>query len=124
MRSTRNRCKCGFLYDTDEHRHRRKCADCGAPRVPKSKPKHAAALELPYEEYVRINGGEHCGICGAVRRPGQKRFHRDHDHRTGKPRGIACFPCNAALRPYMTEEWLANALEYLRRARGALGEAA
>jgi hypothetical protein len=33
----------------------------------------------------------------------------------GKPRGILCFRCNAALRPYMTAEWLQKAVEYLSR---------
>jgi hypothetical protein len=75
------------------------------------------ALKLPREAYVEANGAsEACGICGRERRPGQKQFHRDHDHRTGKPRGILCFPCNAALRPYKTAEWLGQAMAYVRRA--------
>ena len=116
-RATRNRCRCGFAYDRETDRHRRKCPSCGAPRVPKSRPRHAATLELPREVFVEANGGsEACGICGAERRDGQKRFHRDHDHRTGRPRGIHCFPCNAALRPYMTAEWLEAAAAYVRRA--------
>jgi hypothetical protein len=28
-----------------------------------------AALDLTYEHYVEINGGEHCGICGKPRSP-------------------------------------------------------
>lgn len=74
-----------------------------------------AALDLTYEEYVALNGGEHCGICGTVKKVGGKRLHRDHDHRTAKPRGILCFRCNAVLRPYMTLEWLRSAAEYLER---------
>ena len=74
-----------------------------------------AALDLPYEQYVEINGGDHCGICGVKPEPG-KRLHRDHDHRTGKPRGLLCYPDNAALRPYMTLEWLRAAVAYSERA--------
>lgn len=74
-----------------------------------------AALELSYDEYVKLNGGEHCGICGSRQKKDGPRLHRDHDHRLGKPRGLLCFPCNSALRPYMTAEWVRRALEYLER---------
>jgi hypothetical protein len=73
------------------------------------------ALNLTYEQYVDLNGGEHCGICGNHQKDGGPRLHRDHDHRTGKPRGLLCFPCNSALRPYMTADWVRRALEYLER---------
>lgn len=75
---------------------------------------HMKALELPYEFYVELNGGEDCGICGRARKT--RKLSRDHDHRTGKPRGLLCFPCNAALRPYMTLAWMHAAVEYLERA--------
>jgi hypothetical protein len=77
------------------------------------------ALDLPYERYVEINGGELCGICGAEPKPG-KRLNRDHDHRSGEPRGLLCFRCNAALRPYMTSEWLlaASAFQEVAEAGG------
>lgn len=74
-----------------------------------------AALDLTYEQYVEINGGEACGICGAERKPDGKRLHRDHDHRRSIARGILCFRCNAALRPYMTLTWLRAAVTYLER---------
>lgn len=74
-----------------------------------------AALETTYEEYVALNGGEHCSICGAKRKPGGNRLHRDHDHRRGTPRGLLCFPCNSALRVYMTLAWLRKAVQYLER---------
>lgn len=77
-----------------------------------------AALDLSYEEYVRINGGAHCGICGAAQKVGGKRLHRDHDHRRGVARGLLCFRCNAALRPYMTLEWLRAAVAYVERTEG------
>jgi hypothetical protein len=91
------------------------CISCGNRRPARRRPKHHAALDLPYEHYVELNGGEHCGICGTFQKPGGKRLHRDHDHRSGKPRGILCFRDNAALRPYMTLEWLKAAVAYLER---------
>ena len=83
--------------------------------MPRRKPKHSEALKLPYEVYVYVNGGsELCGICG---RPGKtRRLHRDHDHRTGIPRGLLCYRCNRTLAFYVTIEWLERAIVYLRNA--------
>lgn len=69
---------------------------------------------MPYEEYVRLNGGERCGICGNP--PSEnRRLDRDHDHRTGEPRGLLCHRCNRALPDWVTEEWLEAARAYLGR---------
>jgi hypothetical protein len=95
---------------------KRICDRCGKMRPARKRPGHMAALDAPYAAYVLWNGGEHCGICGATRKPGGRRLHRDHDHRSGLKRGLLCFRCNAALRPYMTLEWLRAAVKYLERA--------
>jgi hypothetical protein len=76
------------------------------------------ALEAPYETFLALNGGvELRGICGAA--PKTKRLHRDHDHRTGRARGLLCFRCNAALRPYQTRDWLLAAAAYIERGEAA-----
>jgi hypothetical protein len=72
------------------------------------------ALELPYEHYVELNGGEACGICGSV--GVTRKLHRDHDHATGEPRGLLCFRCNAALPNRVDADWLRRAADYLDRA--------
>lgn len=90
------------------------CRSCGKRRPPTRKPAHLSALELPYEAYVELNGGESCGICGDPPKVG-KRLYRDHDHRRAVPRGVLCFPCNSALRPYMDADWLRRALAYVER---------
>lgn len=93
----------------------RKCS-CGKALPKKRRPKHTAALDLDRSVFVAANGGsELCGICGVEKKPGGRALHRDHDHKTGKPRGILCFPCNAALRPYMDVVWVRAALAYLER---------
>lgn len=74
------------------------------------------ALETDYEDYVVINGGEFCGICERPRKEVERRLDRDHDHRTGQPRGLLCHKCNRALPSWMTAEWLDAAAAYLRRA--------
>jgi hypothetical protein len=64
-----------------------------------------------YEEFVLIQGGEACAICGAGR--GQRRLHIDHDHGTMALRGLLCFPCNVLIRKRWTVEMLRAAADYL-----------
>lgn len=94
----------------------RRFSKCQTPRCTGRKPKyrppaHQAERDATTYESLVEKYGEICGICG--RGPRTRRLHRDHDHRTGRVRGLLCFPCNAALRPYMTLEWLLNAAKYL-----------
>jgi hypothetical protein len=91
------------------------------PQKRKRRPAHRAALDLPYEDYVRLNGGEFCAICGAL--PKSRRLHRDHDHATGRPRGLLCFRCNRFLTTWMTVEFLRKVIAYLaERAEGSAQE--
>lgn len=59
----------------------------------------AAGYGLTVEEFDRLfaaQGGK-C-ICGATEPGGKhRRFHVDHDHATGRVRGILCHGCNTAL---------------------------
>jgi len=74
------------------------------------------ALELSYDQYIALNGGEHCGICGEGPVRG-RRLDRDHEHKAdGRPRGLLCRACNRKLRRVLTAEWLRNAAAYLERA--------
>lgn len=80
------------------------------------------ALDLPYEAFVALNGHENCGVCG--RSPKEDRRHdRDHDHLSGKPRGLLCPVCNGFLTKNvgrssmpLTPEYLRAAADYLERA--------
>lgn len=101
--------KCGHRNPS----RKRNCQSCGKPRPPRREPAHRKVLvEMPYEQWVE-RFGDRCNICGAEAKT--RRLHRDHDHRTGQARGVLCFRCNAALRSYMTAEWLASAAAYLER---------
>lgn len=99
---------------------KRRCQACEKPRPPKRRPRHMAALELPYEEYVRINGGDHCGIC-LTPSSTARRLDRDHDHKLGAPRGLLHARCNRALPSWVTADWLEAAAAYLRRAQEHTG---
>jgi len=71
---------------------------------------------LTVQEYdamlARQGGG--CAICGRPPRPDIS-LHVDHDHETGRIRGLLCFRCNNALGDFLDDESL------LRQAAGYLG---
>lgn len=93
---------------------KRSCEACGTKAPPSRRPKHQLALEVPYERWVEVFG-ERCGVC--VRPPGpNRRLDRDHDHKTGKGRGVLCHRCNKALPSWVTTQWLRKAIDYLDRA--------
>lgn len=95
---------------------KRKCELCGGEKRRKAKPKHMAALEAPYEYYVALSGEDRCCICLRPRSEKDRRLHRDHDHKSGRPRGLLCHRCNRSLPHWVTPEWLRAAAEYLERA--------
>src|SRR4051794_39683678 len=106
-----------------------------APRVPK----HARTLrDDPYAVYEAVNaelhaeafGGEWtpdcCGVCG---KPPSTTRHmdRDHDHETGRPRGLACpgnQGCNALMPRQLTLERARLIVGYLERAERSRVEGA
>lgn len=102
--------KCGFRNPG----RRRKCMNCGKPRPPRRRPAHQAALDASYQEFIAMNGGERCAICGRVP-SSRRRLDRDHCHRSGKPRGLLCARCNRSLPNWVTATWLRNAAAYLER---------
>lgn len=64
-----------------------------------------------------------CAVCGVeLASLRQREVHVDHDHATGRVRGLLCHPCNVRVVPvaegrFVTPELLARAAEYLRRSR-------
>jgi len=72
-----------------------------------------------YEDLVAKQGGK-CGVCGRSLEEtiGKGRPHVDHDHETGKVRGILCHFCNVGLGNLGDSiEILEAAIAYLRRSR-------
>lgn len=102
--------KCGRV----NRRRLHLCAKCGKRRPPTRQPGHRQARDaMPYDEWV-ARFGSTCNLCGRAPRNG-KRLQRDHDHDTGKPRGLLCHLCNRALPQWMSASWLRRAADYLER---------
>ena len=112
-------CKCG--HRNDRAGGRRKCVNCGQPLPKRRVVAHAVVLrDTPYQRFaalsVEIHGGDldACGVCG--RPMGENRRHdRDHDHRTGLARGLACVRCNRELLRNSTLEEARLVVAYLER---------
>jgi hypothetical protein len=65
-----------------------------------------------YDAMLEAQGGG-CFICGRPPRDDIS-LHVDHDHSTGKIRGILCFCCNNALADFQEDpSLLRKAVEYL-----------
>lgn len=67
-------------------------------------------------ESLLVSQGEACAICR--RRLGRGRYGAqvDHDHRTGKVRGLLCNPCNRAIGLLRDDPAIVDAAaRYLRR---------
>lgn len=67
---------------------------------------------LTEENYNKLVANRICNICGKkLVRP-----HIDHNHKTGKVRGVLCFSCNAGIGHLQESvEILHKAVEYLSR---------
>jgi hypothetical protein len=77
------------------------------------KPTRAKALGVTDDEYARLLAAQdgHCALCPNT--PKTRRLHVDHDHATGRVRGLLCYRCNRALPNYVTEAWLYKAAAYV-----------
>jgi hypothetical protein len=68
-----------------------------------------------YNKMLSAQGGS-CAICSCV--PGLRRLAVDHNHSTGKVRGLLCGPCNRALGILSDDPALLRAAsDYLERSK-------
>lgn len=67
-----------------------------------------------YENILRKQDNK-CALCPKTQLPGRKRLSVDHDHGTGRVRGILCTSCNFAIGLLGdNEESISKVLAYLR----------
>ena len=76
--------------------------------------KHTYGLTLAdYDKMLEAQSGV-CAICGVSPEEGGRRLLVDHDHKTGKIRGLLCYSCNVGLGHFKDSPHnLAEAIEYL-----------
>jgi hypothetical protein len=84
-----------------------------ASSEPRSVPRTLARVQRhPGQEDRDAQDGV-CVICGSPP-PDESSLHVDHDHRTGRIRGLLCFTCNNALGDFGDDlDRLARAVTYL-----------
>lgn len=109
---------------------RRKCSGCGAALPKRKVPKHARTLrDDDYRVYELVNMRAHgitdesCAVCGRPKHESM-RHHRDHDHVSGKPRGLVCFQCNRLMPRLLTLERARAITAYLERVERYYSEVA
>jgi hypothetical protein len=56
-----------------------------------------------------------CAICGKHKSQFSRSLHLDHNHKTGRPRGILCFYCNKRLVGAHTIKSVMKVLNYFLR---------
>ena len=80
--------------------------------------KRSSGLSLDdYERMLKAQGGR-CAICRQPPNP-KISFHIDHDHQTGKVRGLLCFTCNNGLGQLQDSPvLLRKAAAYVEAGRG------
>ena len=89
--------------------------ECGSIRKYHLKRKYD--LTLSEEKEIKELYGTDCMICGCATSQGSMKRNNlciDHDHKTGKVRGILCHHCNCALGMFKDETGLLQrAIDYL-----------
>jgi hypothetical protein len=76
--------------------------------------KHDFGMSLEDYDTLWESQGRRCKLCGRQREEGERAFDVDHDHSTGKVRGILCCQCNNGLGYFKDNaSILKKAAEYL-----------
>lgn len=72
---------------------------------------------IPFEDIRKLYAeqGHKCAICGEPK-PDDKNHKLDHDHATGRMRGILCNKCNLALGLFNDDVYvLQQAIDYIKK---------
>ncbi len=116
------RCKCGNSIITNANNlanHRMKSCGCGL----KDKVRNRLLVKrcgttLEQKEQMFVAQGRKCACCRSVIPKSKRGWMLDHDHETGRVRGVVCHPCNIALGLVNDSiEHLKMLIEYLQPKR-------
>ena len=97
------------------------CKKCRKQMYPHSESTKQKAYErqikrnygITLEDYHRMYENQD-GVCAGCKQPSEVKFHIDHDHHTGRVRGLLCGNCNKALGLlHDNPNTLKNLIEYL-----------
>jgi hypothetical protein len=107
-------------YHADYYQRKQATGEYGLSQR-KSRLKRQYGISL--NEYVSmlVAQGQKCAICGSPspNREGADSFDVDHDHKTGKVRGLLCKDCNLTIgTAHDSPEALRKAADYLERYEG------
>ena len=119
-----------FYWATNKKTRTRTCKGCAEDRQKERKTlkketysylAHLRHLRVTYglskEEYCRLMDmqGGRCAICNILI-TARENAQVDHDHETGRIRGILCFCCNTAIGKFRDSvDMMLLAIEYLRK---------
>lgn len=91
--------------------HRARCLECSKPNY-KIEDHRLRAYNLTDQEFKKILLDQ-AGLCKICLK--QDRLVVDHDHNTGKVRGLLCNKCNSGIGQLMDQyEYIVRAAEYLK----------
>jgi hypothetical protein len=77
--------------------------------------KNYGITNLDYENLLKLQSNC-CDICKINIYDYKKRFHVDHNHKTGKVRSLLCSSCNTGLGKFKENiDFLEQAINYLKR---------
>jgi hypothetical protein len=117
--SNKTHCAKGHPYDAEntvytqkkDGKMRRNCKACG--RLNHARIRFAKyGIDKEQFDQIFIEQNNACAICNKDLT--DKKPHIDHDHSTGKVRGVLCFACNSGLGQFQdSPETLQKAIDYL-----------
>lgn len=102
-----------FYFRKDNNTHRSECKECTKER---EKYRKFGVCNVKYDEMLTKQRGV-CAVCGCILNSSRyTKFAIDHDHRTGKVRGLLCTNCNTGLGCFKDSHIrLQAAVNYLQR---------
>jgi len=108
-----------FHFRLDTNKHRNDCILC--LRIKKNEKQYRDLYGITLSEYDRLYELQSglCAICNLPQTSKRKtRLCVDHDHASGKVRGLLCSECNVGIGLLKDDEKILNsAINYLRSAK-------